>query len=599
MKKLSKILVLLNFLLVMLLSFSSSSFGYYWPIGDGQTQQRINGTFGEFRDSSGSNPPYNTDHFHDGVDIPAPQGTTVWGVQDEAVWAISSTWHYVKTDYHDFRHIFPDTSLRTGQSITWLDTIGFINASKHLHFTQEDYRTDWGFEYNPLVQGFSNHLYPFEDNLAPIINYVKLVDHQTQQEFPNDTIRGYVDIIVKTSDRIPYPPNNVDYNNGIYGVGYEIRQSGRPWSYNIQFDFWPYVKGWNINCVYAESSDIDDYYYIATNRMNADTFWNSRNVYDGWWRICVDVYDQSFNSCSYELPIYVHNYLPYIHGDINLNGTPYEIGDAVMFARYFVYGINVFAIDLATQVEATDVNRDGRTLMLADLIFLIKIILGDLPKIWGPFPKFAPTNQSVDFIVNKNNSKITVSMSSEVSLSASVLIFKHDDLIDPPELLCNNKMQLMSSDRDGELRILIWSPNGDVIPSGKKELLSFTCSGEVDLISVEAVDSEIRELKTNIVEQNRNAQPSEFVLYPNYPNPFNPETEIEYSLVKDGRVNLEIYNVLGQRVKTLVDEYQTTGDRLIHWDGKDENGNEVASGIYFYKIQVGDLVQTKKMILLR
>lgn len=599
MQRLIRFWVIFNLFPLTFLFFPSRVLGYGWPIGDGVTQKRINGTFGEFRPPSGQNPPYNTNHFHDGVDINGPQGTQVWGVEQEAVWTISSTWHYVITDYHDFRHIVPNSLLYPDTLIDPYVILGWTDSENHLHFTQEDYRTDWGFEYNPLVQSFSSYLYPFEDHHDPIIDYVKLVNHETQQQFSSDTIRGHVDIIVKASDRTSYP-GGVDYNNGIFGVGYRIEGTGWPWRYNIRFDFWPYAREWNIECVYAESSTISDYYYIATNKMYGDTFWNTSEVYDGWWQISIEVYDQSLNSdFVYYLPVYVQNNIPYIYGDINLDGVPYDLGDVYLFASYFFYGTPVFRIDKARQVAATDVNRDGRTLMFADLILLIFIMRGDAPRIWGPLQKVPAISEIVDFIAKRDSSKITVSINSDLSLSAALFVFEHNGLIEPPQLLCNDKMQLMWTDHNGELRILIWSLNGDVISSGEADLFSFICSGEMDLISVEAVDSEIKELKTNIIEIDTKVHPLEFVLCPNYPNPFNPETEIQYSLAKADNVKLVIYNVLGQTVKTLVDEYQTAGTKLVHWDGKDENGNEVASGIYFYQIQSGDFMQSRKMILLR
>jgi hypothetical protein len=93
--------------------------------------------------------------------------------------------------------------------------------------------------------------------------------------------------------------------------------------------------------------------------------------------------------------------------------------------------------------------------------------------------------------------------------------------------------------------------------------------------------------------------PTEFSLSNNYPNPFNPETKIGYLIPKACQVKLEVFNILGQRVKTLVDEVQTAGKKEVTWDGKGENGNEVASGVYFYKLQAGDFTQTKKMVLIR
>jgi len=93
--------------------------------------------------------------------------------------------------------------------------------------------------------------------------------------------------------------------------------------------------------------------------------------------------------------------------------------------------------------------------------------------------------------------------------------------------------------------------------------------------------------------------PTEFNLAQNYPNPFNPSTTVAYSLKEGGHVTIDIYNVLGQNVKTLVDEYQDAGRYTKVWDGHDQSGVEVASGIYFYKIKAGDFSDIKKMVLMK
>jgi hypothetical protein len=80
----------------------------------------------------------------------------------------------------------------------------------------------------------------------------------------------------------------------------------------------------------------------------------------------------------------------------------------------------------------------------------------------------------------------------------------------------------------------------------------------------------------------------------NYPNPFNPQTVIRYSIRENCHVRLAVYNVLGQMVCTLVDEHQTAGQKSVNW-----NPGELASGIYFYRLQAGDFIQTRKMTLIR
>ncbi|NOY88141.1 MAG: T9SS type A sorting domain-containing protein [FCB group bacterium] len=93
--------------------------------------------------------------------------------------------------------------------------------------------------------------------------------------------------------------------------------------------------------------------------------------------------------------------------------------------------------------------------------------------------------------------------------------------------------------------------------------------------------------------------PAEFSLQQNYPNPFNPTTQINFDLPTKSKVSILIYNVLGQKIKTLVDEQLEAGKYVEEWDGTNDAGVKVSSGIYFYKMQADNFVQTKKMMLLK
>ncbi|MGB2698136.1 MAG: T9SS type A sorting domain-containing protein, partial [Candidatus Zixiibacteriota bacterium] len=95
------------------------------------------------------------------------------------------------------------------------------------------------------------------------------------------------------------------------------------------------------------------------------------------------------------------------------------------------------------------------------------------------------------------------------------------------------------------------------------------------------------------------ATPSSFALLHNYPNPFNASTVIPYDLPQAADVRLEIFNVMGQRVRLLIDQHQSAGYKNITWDGKDDKGMEVSSGIYFYRLQTKDYSDSKKMVLMR
>ena len=94
-------------------------------------------------------------------------------------------------------------------------------------------------------------------------------------------------------------------------------------------------------------------------------------------------------------------------------------------------------------------------------------------------------------------------------------------------------------------------------------------------------------------------RPSEYVLYPNYPNPFNPSTQIEYQVPRAGFVRLTVYNLYGQRVQTLVATEQAAGRYIARWDGTSQQGVSVASGVYFYRLESGNYTQSRKMILIK
>jgi len=114
------------------------------------------------------------------------------------------------------------------------------------------------------------------------------------------------------------------------------------------------------------------------------------------------------------------------------------------------------------------------------------------------------------------------------------------------------------------------------------------------------------DIKQQLVTINRGeinmaeiAVPKEFVLEQSYPNPFNAETVIKYQLPEPSTVSLKILNLLGQEIRTLIDGQKGAGYHEAIWDGRDNSGKDVASGIYIYRIQAGDFVDMKKMELIR
>jgi len=105
-------------------------------------------------------------------------------------------------------------------------------------------------------------------------------------------------------------------------------------------------------------------------------------------------------------------------------------------------------------------------------------------------------------------------------------------------------------------------------------------------------------------ETESSGKPLEFTLSQNYPNPFNPTTTIKFK-VQGSKFKvpvptiLRIYNILGEVVRTLVDEPKSTGDYTVLWDGKNDKGEQLSSGVYFSQLKVGDYTSAKKMVLLK
>ncbi|MGE5795248.1 MAG: T9SS type A sorting domain-containing protein [Ignavibacteria bacterium] len=108
-----------------------------------------------------------------------------------------------------------------------------------------------------------------------------------------------------------------------------------------------------------------------------------------------------------------------------------------------------------------------------------------------------------------------------------------------------------------------------------------------------------QEVVTSISDKSSGINPVNYNLYQNYPNPFNPGTTIKYDLKKNENVVLDIYSISGERVARLVDQQQNSGTHEIRWNGRNDNGSLVSSGIYFYQLRIGNQYLTKKMMMLK
>jgi len=292
-------------------------------------------------------------------------------------------------------------------------------------------------------------------------------------------------------------------------------------------------------------------------------------------------------------------------GDINLNGIANEVGDAVLYTNYFIYGSSVWNPTwMQVQILASDINDDGIVLTVADLIYLIRIITGDavpFPKGTGNgSPKLAPYANTVDVSSDVANGAVTVRTNSSVDLGAAMLVFRYSGVtVGAPTLANNSGLQIRSHAENGELRVLV---SGSVeaaaarLGAGANNLITIPVNGDG---SIELVESQFSDYNGALLQVNAAsaAVPTEYALKQNYPNPFNAGTIIPITLVGDSHYDLTIYNVAGQVVRTFAGN--GSGNMTIAWDGRAENGTSVASGMYFYRLTTPAFSATKKMVLLK
>jgi len=153
----------------------------------------------------------------------------------------------------------------------------------------------------------------------------------------------------------------------------------------------------------------------------------------------------------------------------------------------------------------------------------------------------------------------------------------------------------------GWTKILVYSTEANRFLSAGS-LVSI--AGATGIVSVATATFDARPVtvavdSTTGVDDPSTTLPTEFALHANYPNPFNPGTTIEYDLPRQASVEIVVYNIAGQKVRTLVNGNISAGQHAAVWDGRDAGGSRVSSGIYIYRITAGDFVRSRKMLLLK
>lgn len=388
---------------------------------------------------------------------------------------------------------------------------------------------------------------------------------------------------------------------------------------------WYHIK----TVVHPGASNYDIYlnsYYMATAKypgtylryLRLGEFENGNSNYgEGYWD-----------------DLLVYGKKSYLCGDVNGDGVV-DVGDVVYLINYLFKSGPV-----PSPREAGDVNTDGNV-DVGDVVYLINYLfkggpapcagkgegLGKVSGLTG-----SSGHAQLSLVLNSVSGSVPahVKISPETpngmdgvsvegmldrevaGVQLEIEFNPHEvSLLDPILTPMTKNLQLFYSTREGIQKIGLVDVSGEnLIPAGEGGLVNLQAIGDnlssIKIKSATLVDKDALPLTLDLSgelkeeeDKNSASKPTVFSLYQNYPNPFNPETSIRYALPQDAKVKLVIYDVLGKKLKTLVNEHQSAGFKAAWWDGKDEEGNQAASGIYFYRLETENFSEVKKMMLVK
>ncbi len=305
------------------------------------------------------------------------------------------------------------------------------------------------------------------------------------------------------------------------------------------------------------------------------------------------------------------------YGDVNLD-TRIDVADLVSIVGYI---IGDFPLD-PRRYEVADMVVDG-VVDVFDLVAVINSIYGAPIDAAPPQfieDRFASVELDYAAMAGGLSDELTIRSEMPVDIAGVQLEILYDPgvvQLGVPELTEDVPHLALRSrdDGNGRMTILMYSSNpfaaDKIIRAGRSDLVN------IPIRTIRRLDvgdrSQLVLNQAKLATENAMAVkvhgmdaplPTSFHLAQNYPNPFNPTTTIEFTLGAPGqtgaqRVDLNVYNILGQQVKELISGTLPAGNHQVTWDGTDGAGKQVASGIYLYRLQVGDASQAKKMLLLK
>jgi hypothetical protein len=321
-------------------------------------------------------------------------------------------------------------------------------------------------------------------------------------------------------------------------------------------------------------------------------------------------------------------------GDANGDGVV-NVGDAIYILNYLYRGGAA-----PSPFWTGDANSDG-VVDIADAIYILNYLYrgGPAPcsRHTGNYPtetaklrgfsgeaEIALTPASGSSVGNSEGTSLLSGESDGISEIAVVSKFDREvagvhleieydpdqvTILEPALTPLTQNLQFFAGSEEGLLKMGMVDLSGrNVLPAGEAILVNLQAKGrdlssirikEAKLIGTDAMPLNVR-IKAELSSQTAGeSTPQTFRLAQNYPNPFNPTTSISYTLPRDVHVRLCVYNVLGQKVAQLVDEPQTAGYKTVWWNGTGQHGDQVASGVYFYRLEAEQFSEVRKMMLVK
>ncbi len=290
-------------------------------------------------------------------------------------------------------------------------------------------------------------------------------------------------------------------------------------------------------------------------------------------------------------------------GDANLDETV-NVGDCVTIVAYILGQMN-FSI---RQFEAADIDSSGRV-NIGDLQKIINVILEiNIPPLL--YPSDPPVVVELMDDIPSSGDLLTVPFRAEMSGEASAVQFRisyNSDVLraldpEPGDLISG--MMLDYNVSDNEIYGVIYNLGGGSFGPGNGELVNLNFR-----VTDPAFDFEDDLAITDFLIVNPAAEfipveiegqlPDRFILDQNYPNPFNAGTNISFSLPSASNVEIMVYDLLGRQVTTLLNSFIPAGSHSVNWDGRSGSGDNLSTGVYFYRLRADGFDETKKMLLIK